>query len=127
MPIDFVPRYRNEASARPTDEGGQAIMTDRGVAIVTGGASGIGLAIAKALLGDGWKLVIADLASGPLEAARAELEPVRANATKCVVINEASVIAGLDGCGTGFGPASPAMSRSSTPASNSSARCSTST
>jgi NAD(P)-dependent dehydrogenase (short-subunit alcohol dehydrogenase family) len=47
------------------DEGGQATMTDRGVAIVTGGASGIGLAIAKALLGDGWKLVIADLAPGP--------------------------------------------------------------
>ena len=57
-------------------------MTDRGVAIVTGGASGIGLAIAKALLGDGWKIVIADLAQGPLDAARAELEPVRANAIK---------------------------------------------
>jgi NAD(P)-dependent dehydrogenase (short-subunit alcohol dehydrogenase family) len=40
-------------------------MTDRGVAIVTGGASGIGLAIAKALLGDGRKLVIADLVPGP--------------------------------------------------------------
>jgi NAD(P)-dependent dehydrogenase (short-subunit alcohol dehydrogenase family) len=89
------------------DEGGQAIMTDRGVAIVTGGASGIGLAIAKALLGDGWKLVIADLAPGPLEVARAQLEPVRPNATKCAVMdvaNEASVIAGLDGCEAGFGP-----------------------
>jgi NAD(P)-dependent dehydrogenase (short-subunit alcohol dehydrogenase family) len=82
-------------------------MTDRGVAIVTGGASGIGLAIAKALLGDGWKIVIADLAPGPLEAARAQLEQVRANATKCVVMdvaNEASVMAGLDGCEAGFGP-----------------------
>jgi hypothetical protein len=47
---------------------GEAILTDRGVAIVTGGASGIGLAIAKALLGDGWKLIIADLAQGPLDA-----------------------------------------------------------
>ena len=56
-------------------------MTDRGVAIVTGGASGIGLAIAKALLADGWKIVIADLAQGPLDAARAQLEPIRANAT----------------------------------------------
>ena len=82
-------------------------MTDRGVAIVTGGASGIGLAIAKALLGDGWKLVIADLAPGPLEAARAQLDLMRAEATKCVVMdvaNEASVIAGLDGCEAGFGP-----------------------
>jgi NADP-dependent 3-hydroxy acid dehydrogenase YdfG len=92
MPIDFVPRYRNEAGPKdqPIDEGGQATMTDRGVAIVTGGASGIGLAIAKALLGDGWKLVIADLAPAPLEAARAQLEPVRANATKCAVMDVAS-------------------------------------
>ena len=82
-------------------------MIDRGVAIVTGGASGIGLAIAKALLGDGWKILIADLAQGPLDAARAQLEPIRANATKCVVMdvaNEASVIAGLRGCEDGFGP-----------------------
>ena len=82
-------------------------MTDRGVAIVTGGASGIGLAIAKALLGDGWKLVIADLAQDRLEAVRTELEGVRANATKCVVMDvasEPSVIAALDGCEDGFGP-----------------------
>ena len=82
-------------------------MTDRGVAIVTGGASGIGLAIAKALLGDGWKVIIADLAQGPLDAARAELEPLRANATKSVIMDvadEASVIAALDGCEDGFGP-----------------------
>jgi NAD(P)-dependent dehydrogenase (short-subunit alcohol dehydrogenase family) len=82
-------------------------MTDRGAAIVTGGASGIGLAIAKALLGDGWKILIADLAQGPLDAARAQMEPIRANATKCVVMdvaNEASVIAGLKRCEDGFGP-----------------------
>ena len=82
-------------------------MTDRGVAIVTGGASGIGLAIAKALLGDGWKLIIADLAQGPLDAARAELERLGPDATKCVIMDvadEASVIAGLDGCEDGFGP-----------------------
>src|SRR5258705_9862788 len=76
-------------------------MTDRGVAIVTGGASGIGLATARALLADGWKVMIADLTHAGLETARAELEPLRANATKYVVMdvaNEASVIAGLDGC-----------------------------
>jgi NAD(P)-dependent dehydrogenase (short-subunit alcohol dehydrogenase family) len=54
-------------------------VKDRGVTIVTGGASGIGLAIAKALLGEGWKLIIADLAQGPLDAARAELEVLRAD------------------------------------------------
>jgi NAD(P)-dependent dehydrogenase (short-subunit alcohol dehydrogenase family) len=81
-------------------------MTDRGVAIVTGGASGIGLAIAKALLADGWKILIADLAQGQLDAARAQLEPIRANATRCVVMdvaNEASVISGLGDCEDGFG------------------------
>ena len=53
-----------------TDQG----MAAHGVAIVTGGASGIGLSIAKALLGDGWKIVLADLAQGPLDVARAELD-----------------------------------------------------
>jgi len=80
-------------------------MTDRGVAIVTG-ASGIGLAIAKALLlGDGGKLILADMA--PLDAARAELEPLRANATQSVIMdvaNEASASAALAGCEDGFGP-----------------------
>src|SRR4051794_14304464 len=94
--------------ARPTHQrSGEAVMTDRGVTIVTGGASGIGLAIAKALLGEGWKVIIADLAQGPLDAARAQLEPIRANATKCVIMdvaNEASVLAALDGCEDGFGP-----------------------
>ena len=109
MRLDFVPRCRNEAGAkdRGMGEGGQAGMIDRGVAIVTGGASGIGLAIAKALLGEGWKILIADLAQGPLDAARAQMEPIRANATRCVVMdvaNEASVIAGLKGCEDGFGP-----------------------
>ena len=49
-------------------------MTDRGVAIVTGGASRIGLAIAEALLADGWKLILADLAQVPLDSARARLD-----------------------------------------------------
>jgi NAD(P)-dependent dehydrogenase (short-subunit alcohol dehydrogenase family) len=74
-------------------------MTDHGVAIVTGGASGIGLATARALLADGWKVMIADLTHAGLETARAELEPLRANATKYIIMdvaNEASVIAGLD-------------------------------
>src|SRR6202171_5751550 len=82
-------------------------MADRGVAIVTGGASGIGLAIAKALLGEGWKLILADLAQDPLEAARAELDQLTPNATKCVIMdvaNEASVIAALHDCETGFAP-----------------------
>src|SRR6202161_3958781 len=82
-------------------------MTDRGVAIVTAGASSIGPAIAEALLGDGWKLIIADLAQGPLDAARAELERLGPGAVKCIIMDvadESSVIAGLDGCEEGSGP-----------------------
>ena len=42
-------------------------------AFVTGGASGIGLGIAKALLGAGMNVVIADVQDLHLESARAEL------------------------------------------------------
>ena len=41
-------------------------------AFVTGGASGIGLGIAKALLGAGMKVVIADIREDHLEDAREE-------------------------------------------------------
>jgi NAD(P)-dependent dehydrogenase (short-subunit alcohol dehydrogenase family) len=43
-------------------------------AVVTGGASGIGLAVAKALGAQGMRLVIADIEAAALESARAELE-----------------------------------------------------
>ncbi len=42
-------------------------------AFVTGGASGIGLGIAKALLGAGMNVVIADIRDDHLSAASAEL------------------------------------------------------
>jgi NAD(P)-dependent dehydrogenase (short-subunit alcohol dehydrogenase family) len=43
-------------------------------AVITGGASGIGLAVARALGAEGMRLVIADIENTALEAARAELE-----------------------------------------------------
>ena len=46
---------------------------DRGVAIVTGGAQGIGLACAKALAADSFSLAIWDMDEGAMEAAAAEL------------------------------------------------------
>ena len=43
------------------------------VAVVTGGASGIGKALAKALLAEGAKVVVADVERGALDATAAEL------------------------------------------------------
>ena len=49
---------------------------DGRVAVVTGGASGIGLGLARKLKAEGMQLVIADIEPGPLEAAAAELGAV---------------------------------------------------
>ena len=47
-------------------------LRDR-VAVVTGAASGVGKALAKALLGEGMKVVLADVEEPPLEATAGEL------------------------------------------------------
>jgi NAD(P)-dependent dehydrogenase (short-subunit alcohol dehydrogenase family) len=44
------------------------------VAVITGGASGIGLALARRAATEGMKLVLADIEEGPLAAAAAELK-----------------------------------------------------
>ena len=44
------------------------------VAVVTGGASGIGLALVRAFLGEGMRVVIADIDQAALEAVRARFE-----------------------------------------------------
>ena len=43
------------------------------VAVITGGASGIGLATARVFAREGMKLVLADIEDGPLDAAVEEL------------------------------------------------------
>ncbi len=68
------------------------------VAVVTGGASGIGKALAKALLGEGMKVVIADVEKPALEATVGEIGGSAANVIGVVtdVSNPASVEALAD-------------------------------
>ena len=48
-------------------------MHTNGTVFVTGGASGIGLAIVRALLEEGWRVLLPDLAQGSLNEARQDL------------------------------------------------------
>lgn len=66
------------------------------VAVVTGGASGIGLAMARAFLGAGMDVAVGDIEAGVLEAAVGELEAVagegrRVLGVPCDVSERASV------------------------------------
>jgi NAD(P)-dependent dehydrogenase (short-subunit alcohol dehydrogenase family) len=73
-------------------------------AFVTGGASGIGLGIAKALLGAGMNVVIADIRDDHLEAAGAELgTPLRVLALKLDVTDRAAYALAADAAEARFG------------------------
>jgi NAD(P)-dependent dehydrogenase (short-subunit alcohol dehydrogenase family) len=74
-------------------------------AIVTGGASGIGFGIAKALAGAGVNVAIADIQPGPLEAARAAIAALGVKAIGIVVdvTDPASVEAAGRTVGEAFG------------------------
>jgi NAD(P)-dependent dehydrogenase (short-subunit alcohol dehydrogenase family) len=72
-------------------------------AFVTGGASGIGLGIAKALLGAGMNVVIADIREDRLAAASAELgAPMRVLALKLDVTDRAAYARAADAAETRF-------------------------
>ncbi|MEI7992834.1 MAG: SDR family NAD(P)-dependent oxidoreductase [Actinomycetota bacterium] len=72
------------------------------VAVITGGASGIGLATAKGLSERGASLVLADIEKGPLDAAAAELGAL---GVVCDVSSKASVDALADATFSRFGRA----------------------
>ena len=70
------------------------------VAIITGGASGIGLAIAKRLHGEGARVALVDLS---LEALLSAQMPVGENAYECDVTNEDQVKSVVDHIAKRFG------------------------
>ena len=72
------------------------------VALVTGGASGLGAATVRALCGKGAKVVIADKAKEPGEALAKELGPAVAF-VETDVTSEAAMKGAVDRARTGFG------------------------
>ena len=73
-------------------------------AFITGGASGIGLGIAKALLGAGMNVVVADIRDDHLDEARGELgSPERVLALKLDVTNRAQFAEAADAAEERFG------------------------
>ena len=79
-------------------------LLDGKVAVVTGGAQGIGLAIAKAFVDHGARVVVGDLDVDAAERAVAELGgPQHAKAVRCNVTDDADVTALLATAVTAFG------------------------
>jgi NAD(P)-dependent dehydrogenase (short-subunit alcohol dehydrogenase family) len=83
-------------------------MAEHRVALITGGASGIGLATARRLLDAGWKVAVADRDENTLGAARKELgtgkkthfaplDVTDETAVEAVVAKAAETLGGLDG------------------------------
>ena len=77
----------------------------RRVAVVTGAASGIGLALARRFADDGMKLVLADVEAAPLEQVRAELaaQGSEAIALRTDVRREADLAALADAAYAAYG------------------------
>lgn len=64
---------------------------DGKVLAITGGASGIGLAIAEAALTEGWRVTLADRDEAALERARGALDPARSSFAALDVTDERAV------------------------------------
>ncbi len=73
--------------------------------LVTGGASGIGLAIAEAILAEGGRVVVTDVVEATLAQARTRLESFgdRIRVEQFDVADEAAVVAAVDRCEREFG------------------------
>lgn len=73
--------------------------------LVTGGASGIGLAITEAILAEGWRVAVADLGEKKLERAQTRLAPFagRVRFDRFDVADEAAVVTAVEACEREFG------------------------
>ncbi|HTX04997.1 MAG TPA: SDR family NAD(P)-dependent oxidoreductase, partial [Steroidobacteraceae bacterium] len=71
-------------------------------AVITGGASGLGLAVARRLIALGGKVAILDVQDGPGRAAAADLGPSAAF-LRCDVTSEAEVSSTMEGAQTRMG------------------------
>ncbi|MEZ5783758.1 MAG: SDR family NAD(P)-dependent oxidoreductase [Rhizobiaceae bacterium] len=74
------------------------------VLLVTGGASGIGLAVVEAALAEGWRIAIMDLPGPGLEAARNRFDAAAVRCTGIDVSDEAAVVAEIAAIEGEFGP-----------------------
>ncbi|TAL81886.1 MAG: SDR family oxidoreductase [Candidimonas sp.] len=77
------------------------------VVVVTGGASGIGLALVRGLLAEGWKVLVLDLLPERVAAVEKEFQspdPSRICGVAVNVTDEVAVAAAIDRCEAEFGP-----------------------
>jgi NAD(P)-dependent dehydrogenase (short-subunit alcohol dehydrogenase family) len=80
-------------------------MTTQPTIFVTGGASGIGLAIVEAVLAEGWRAVAADIEVKNLDAVRKALgERSDLRVEQLDVADEAAVVKSIAACERDFGP-----------------------
>ncbi len=81
-------------------------MAEQLTILVTGGASGIGRAIVEAVLGAGWRAIVADLPGTALDRCRDELaaHAARLRFQPLDVTDEAAVVTAIAACDAGFGP-----------------------
>ena len=94
-------RYKTGPAINGTDA-----MSDRpqNVALVTGAARGIGLAVAKRFLAEGWRVALLDIEGGLLKDAVAVLaDPDNTLALHCDVSDAAAVTAAFDALNRRFG------------------------
>lgn len=81
-------------------------MSEENTVLVTGGASGIGYAVVKAVLAEGWRAIVADLDAGALARAREELAASadRVRFEQINVADEDAVVRMFAACEAEFGP-----------------------